>query len=90
MVAGPGQIEFLSGVQRIGRLETVGLDDEDAGHLGAMGYPYYWFGLHGIEHTPGHKTDLEAMADGFISVTPLHLDLTHDASLAVLAQRFAQ
>ncbi|NBC35056.1 5'/3'-nucleotidase SurE [Novosphingobium sp. FSY-8] len=52
------------------------------------GYDYYWFGLHGIEHTPGHATDLEAIADGFISVTPLQLDLTHEASLATLAQRF--
>ncbi|NKJ00862.1 5'/3'-nucleotidase SurE [Novosphingobium sp. SG707] len=54
------------------------------------GYPYYWFGLHGIEHTLGHRTDLEAIADGFISVTPLQLDLTHDASLAALAGRFAR
>jgi len=53
------------------------------------GFPYFWFGLHGIEHTPGHETDLEAIADGFISVTPLHLDLTHEASLAQLAERFA-
>lgn len=54
------------------------------------GYPYYWFGLHGIEHSPGHDSDLEAIADGFISVTPLHLDLTHDASLAALRQTFRQ
>ena len=53
------------------------------------GFPYYWFGLHGIEQTPGHDTDLEAIAAGFISVTPLHLDLTHEASLANLAGRFA-
>ncbi len=52
------------------------------------GYRYFWFGLHGIEHTPGHATDLEAIADGYISVTPLQLDLTHDASLAELAERF--
>lgn len=52
------------------------------------GYPYFWFGLHGIEHTAGHATDLEAIGDGFISVTPLQLDLTHDASLAELASRF--
>jgi 5'-nucleotidase len=52
------------------------------------GYQYYWFGLHGIEHTPGHATDLEAIQDGYISVTPLQLDLTHDASLAALAPRF--
>ena len=52
------------------------------------GYQYYWFGLHGIEHTPGHATDLEAIQDGYISVTPLQLDLTHDASLKALAGRF--
>jgi 5'-nucleotidase len=52
------------------------------------GYRYFWFGLHGIEHTPGHATDLEAIQDGFVSVTPLQLDLTHDASLGALAARF--
>jgi 5'-nucleotidase len=53
------------------------------------GYRYYWFGLHGIEHTPGHETDLEAIADGYVAVTPLQLDFTHEASLATLAERFA-
>ncbi len=56
--------------------------------LDPRGYRYFWFGLHGIEHTPGNATDLEAIADGFISVTPLQLDLTHNASLAELAGRF--
>jgi 5'-nucleotidase len=51
------------------------------------GYPYYWFGLHGVEQTPGHETDLEAIADGYIAVTPLHVDLTHDHSLGRLAER---
>ncbi len=53
------------------------------------GYPYFWFGLHGIEHSPAHDSDLEAIADGYISVTPLQLDLTHDASMASLRTRFA-
>lgn len=53
------------------------------------GFPYFWFGLHGIEHTPGHESDLEAIADGFVSVTPLQLDLTHGDSLAALKARFA-
>ena len=48
------------------------------------GYRYYWFGLHGIEHSLGHDSDLEAIDDNYISVTPLQLDLTHDASLAAL------
>jgi 5'-nucleotidase len=53
------------------------------------GYDYYWFGLHGTEQTPGHDSDLEAIADGYIAVTPLHVDLTHDASLAALRARMA-
>ncbi|MBN8806260.1 5'/3'-nucleotidase SurE [Sphingopyxis terrae subsp. ummariensis] len=53
------------------------------------GYRYYWFGLHGIEHSPGHDTDLEAIDDGYIAVTPLQLDLTHDASLAALRGAYA-
>lgn len=52
------------------------------------GYKYYWFGLHGIEHTAGHDTDLEAIDAGYVSVTPLQLDLTHNASLAMLKERF--
>jgi len=54
------------------------------------GFPYYWFGLHGIEQTPGHKTDLEAIADGYVAVTPLQVDLTHDASMAALTERYGQ
>lgn len=53
------------------------------------GYQYYWFGLEPIEHTLDHGTDLEAIEGGFISVTPLQLDLTHHASLGVLGERFA-
>jgi 5'-nucleotidase len=48
------------------------------------GYAYYWFGLGPMIQTPGHDTDLEAVADGYVAVTPLHLDLTHDESLARL------
>ena len=53
------------------------------------GQTYYWFGLDAIEHTLDHGTDLEAIDDGYISVTPLHLDLTHHASLGNIADRFS-
>ena len=53
------------------------------------GRPYYWFGLHDIEHTLDHGTDLEAVNDGYVSVTPLQLDLTHHASLGKLAESYA-
>jgi len=53
------------------------------------GYPYFWFALEHIEHTASHATDLEAIAEGFIAVTPLQLDLTHAPSLAGLAEVYA-
>ncbi len=52
------------------------------------GYRYYWFGLDAIEHTLDHGTDLEAIAEGYVSVTPLQLDLTHYSSLGALAERY--
>ena len=52
------------------------------------GFQYYWFGLEAIEHTLDHGTDLEAIDEGYISVTPLQLDLTHHSSLGALAERF--
>jgi 5'-nucleotidase len=52
------------------------------------GRPYFWFGLDDIEHTLDHGTDLEAVAEGYVAVTPLQLDLTHHASLGTLAERY--
>ena len=51
------------------------------------GYRYYWFGLGSSGSAPA-GTDLEAIRDGYITVTPLHYDLTHDGSLASLADAF--
>lgn len=57
--------------------------------LDPRGYRYYWFGLDtaGASTPPG--TDLEAIRDNYISVTPLHFDLTHEGSMQALAQAFA-
>ena len=52
------------------------------------GYPYFWFGLGTMIETPGHSTDLEAIADGYVAVTPLLLDMTHGPSVARLAKLF--
>ena len=53
------------------------------------GYPYYWFGLGHVAHVPGHDTDLEAIDQGYVTVTPLHLDLTHYESMATLTRCFS-
>ncbi|MFQ5533778.1 MAG: 5'/3'-nucleotidase SurE [Sphingomonadales bacterium] len=41
------------------------------------GHPYYWYGFRRSLGEPGPETDLGAIRDGYVSVTPLHLDLTH-------------
>lgn len=69
------------GFRDYGRLRIVERQDP-------RGFPYYWFGLAPTVETPGHTTDLEAIADGYISVTPLHLDLTHEGSLPALETLF--
>ncbi|MFT3965801.1 MAG: 5'/3'-nucleotidase SurE [Sphingobium sp.] len=51
------------------------------------GYKYYWFGL-GMSDSVPAGTDLEANAQGYVTVTPLHYDLTHDGSLESLAEAF--
>lgn len=50
------------------------------------GFDYHWFALAAVQQTPAHSTDLEAVADGFVAVTPLHLDLTHYDSMASLGE----
>ena len=45
------------------------------------GFPYYWIVFSRGPFTPGHGTDLEALRDGKISVTPLRLDLTDEPTL---------
>jgi 5'-nucleotidase len=53
------------------------------------GYRYYWFGLGSSDAMP-EGTDLEAIAEGYVTVTPLHYDLTHDGSMAAVSAAFAQ
>ena len=45
------------------------------------GRAYYWLGYRGERSTAIEGTDLRAIYDGKISVTPLHIALTHDEAL---------
>lgn len=65
------------GLRDYGRLKIVTNRDP-------RGYDYHWFALGPAIDTPGHATDLEAVADGYVAITPLHLDLTHHESLDML------
>jgi 5'-nucleotidase len=48
------------------------------------GRDYYWVGFHQTRSSPPEGTDLRALYDGKISVTPLHIDLTHAATVHAL------
>jgi 5'-nucleotidase len=52
--------------------------------LDPRGRKYYWIG--GDEPTwhPGEGTDFDAIQAGMVSITPLHLDLTHEQSIPAL------
>ena len=53
------------------------------------GNKYYWIGLDKTERRKLVKgTDVWALANGFVSVTPLHLNLTHEPSLTKLSKVF--
>ena len=48
------------------------------------GRPIYWIGAVGEVKEAGEGTDFHAVANGFVSVTPLQIDLTHNRQMAQL------
>ena len=62
-----------------------GLRDESGLHFDRRtdlrGRDYFWLGYRGKPITPEPGTDMHAVREGRISVTPLHIDLTHRASV---------
>jgi 5'-nucleotidase len=48
------------------------------------GRKYYWIGGEELDFVKEEGTDFHAVDEGFISVTPIHLDLTNYASLEAL------
>jgi 5'-nucleotidase len=52
------------------------------------GSPYYWNAYSPGEHEVDEEGDVSAVRAGYVSVTPLHLDLTHEATRRKLAAAF--
>jgi 5'-nucleotidase len=50
------------------------------------GRPVYWVGPAGRGQDAGAGTDFDAVAEGFVSVTPLQIDLTRHAALALVTR----
>jgi 5'-nucleotidase len=53
-------------------------------HLDPRGRKYYWIGGEDLGFVPAEGTDCTTVAGGYISITPLHLDLTNYASIAAI------
>ncbi|MDD2452188.1 5'/3'-nucleotidase SurE [Sulfurovum sp.] len=55
-------------------------------HWNPRGHEYYWIGLPRLDWhlTEGHITDFEAIRQNYISVTPVHLDMTSHDDIAAL------
>ncbi len=53
-------------------------------HLDPRGRKYFWIGGEDLGFIPAEGTDCTAVAGGYISITPLHLDLTNYASIAAV------
>ena len=54
--------------------------------LDPAGRPYYW--IAGADTTPSQEPDGDhaAIREGYVSITPLHADMTHDPSRGILAE----
>lgn len=69
----PGKVKRVLVTAQGQRDQSILRVDE---RLDARGRSYFWVGFKRIFGDPERGTDLHAMAEGCISVTPLHMDLT--------------
>jgi len=70
----PGDVAGIE-VTRQGQRDQLQLYSEERKDLREG--TYYWFGFSGKLSDPPEGTDLRAIYDGRISITPVHLELTH-------------
>lgn len=62
-------------------------NDADS-HINPRGQEYFWIGLvnHEWRESEGRMSDVEATKSGYVSVTPIHLDMTSHKDLEALEQ----
>jgi 5'/3'-nucleotidase len=53
--------------------------------LDPRGRPVYWIGPAGPQQDAGPGTDFHAVAEGYVSVTPLQIDVTRHAAVTAIA-----
>lgn len=84
--------DAIKGDTAITEATFQGSREEDVNHVDRRedlrGNDYYWLGYNSQLHTPPYGSDLHAVQEGRISVTPLHIDLTSHKVLRELAKEF--
>ena len=65
------------------------LGDEILAGRDPRGVPYYWIGNQKVSVTDAKGSDLAAIDEGKVSVTPLSMDLTHRSMMRQLKSLFA-
>jgi 5'-nucleotidase len=83
----PFPVDEVKGVKvtRQGRRNLSDLRVEE--RIDMRGFPYYWFTGGRTAGIPENDTDMKAIFEGWISVTPLHLELTHFETKNLLENR---
>lgn len=67
---------------------TSAFEDKFARHAGPDGRDYYWLTGADFQHVPGDvDSDLDAINDRFVAITPLHFDMTEYPLLGNLRER---
>ncbi|MCB1043240.1 MAG: 5'/3'-nucleotidase SurE [Acidobacteria bacterium] len=66
---------------RYARLDNRSFKSSVVKRTDPRGQDYYWLGPYYPEFQRGEKTDYEAYQNGFISVTPLKVEMTHETIL---------
>ncbi|MCF8474465.1 MAG: 5'/3'-nucleotidase SurE [Emcibacter sp.] len=83
-------VNFPLDPERVKGIKTTcqGFRDEEELYIeermDLRGIKYCWLGFRRQYGKPSQDTDLAAIENGFISVTPLHLDMTHKESLLTI------
>ncbi len=82
----PGDVAGTSATMQ-GRRDALAVDLDP--RLDGRGNPYFWIVFGRQNHTAAAGTDLEALAQNRISVTPLKLNLTDEPTVTRYAQLFS-
>ena len=85
---GAPRVRHRLAAQRAGHQGTRGFGGYIVERRDPRGGTYYWIGYQPQESEIDEASDIAAIRSGHISVTPLHLDLTHEGMRRKLGAQF--